>query len=114
MPPVAQQIVIDLLRRIADAHYAPGDPIPSAGQLSAMYDAPLSVVHEARRRLIADGVLVLRPGVGTVVAVPAADDDAEEQMAEARDRLDAQIAFLRRALDDPDEGVRWDPDAGRR
>lgn len=113
MPPVAQQIVIDLLRRIADAHYAPGDPIPSVGQLSTMYDAPLAVVHEARRRLIAEGVLALRPGVGTVVAVPDAGDDAEEQMVRARERLDAQIAFLRRALEDPDAGVRWDPDAGR-
>lgn len=113
MPPVAQQIVVDFLRRIADARYAPGDPIPTAAQLSAMYDAPLAAVHEARRRLIAEGVLMTRPGVGTIVAVPAVDDDAEEEMERARERLDEQIAFLRRALEDPDTGVRWDPHAGQ-
>ena len=114
LPPVAQQIVVDLLRRIADSHYAPGDPIPSAARLSAMYDVPLAAVNEARRRLIADGVLAIRPGVGTIVAVPGVDDDgAEEEMEKARKRLDEQIAFLRRALEDPDTGVRWDPHAGQ-
>lgn len=109
----SHRIVNALLRKIANAEYAPGDPIPTVVQLAAEHDVPVSAAHDARSRLIADGVLALRPGVGTVVATPSVGqgNDTDEQLVVARDRLEKDIAFLRDALENPDTSVRWDPDA---
>ncbi len=109
-----RRIVTDLLRKIADAEYGRGDLIPTAEQLARVHGVPVSTADEALSRLIADGVLVLRPGVGATVAASRAGEDLDpDVLAVAKEKLDKDIAFLRDAIENPDTSVRWDPGASR-
>ncbi|WP_200958815.1 GntR family transcriptional regulator [Nocardioides sp. Root190] len=97
-----EEIAHDLLRRIDSGELGCGERLPTIPQLRDHYGASGASVAAARQTLIEDGVLVNRPGVGTVVV---AVDGENRRLLEARDRLDQQLRDLRRYVDDPN--VRW-------
>jgi DNA-binding FadR family transcriptional regulator len=64
----AQRLVFDwLMERIQGMHFAPGTRIPTEPQLGAELGVSRSAVRDAVQRLVAMGVLEIRPGIGTFV-----------------------------------------------
>ncbi|MDO8211035.1 GntR family transcriptional regulator [Conexibacter sp. CPCC 206217] len=66
--PVYQRIRRDLEERIRDGALAPGGRLPSETELSSSYGVTRMTVRQAIGRLVEDGLVVRRHGVGTFVA----------------------------------------------
>ncbi|MFZ3475372.1 GntR family transcriptional regulator [Streptomyces sp. 4.24] len=62
-----QFVAQDLRSKIADRRLKPGDKIPSLTELQAEYGVSDTVILEARKVLVAEGLLVARSGDGTYV-----------------------------------------------
>ncbi|MEU2453889.1 GntR family transcriptional regulator [Streptomyces sp. NPDC012765] len=62
-----QIVAQDLRSKIADERLKPGDKIPSLTELQAEYGVSDTVILEARKVLVAEGLLVARSGDGTYV-----------------------------------------------
>ncbi|MFJ2752822.1 GntR family transcriptional regulator [Streptomyces sp. NPDC087297] len=62
-----QSVAQDLRGKIADRRLKPGDKIPSLTELQAEYGVSDTVILEARKVLVSEGLLVARTGDGTYV-----------------------------------------------
>ncbi|MFD6534938.1 GntR family transcriptional regulator [Streptomyces goshikiensis] len=62
-----QSVAQDLRGKIADGRLKPGDRIPSLTELQAEYGVSDTVILEARKVLVSEGLLVARTGDGTYV-----------------------------------------------
>ncbi|MGW1870392.1 GntR family transcriptional regulator [Streptomyces mauvecolor] len=69
-PPPYQKVADDLRRRLAAGEWTIGDKLPSRAQLAAHYEVGPNVLQKAQERLIIEGLLEGRAGVGTYVRVP--------------------------------------------
>ncbi|MDE0305168.1 MAG: GntR family transcriptional regulator [Albidovulum sp.] len=61
----------ELRRRIRDGEFKPGDKLPSEAQLCSAYGLSRGTVVKALEKLVADGVVHRRQGVGRFVARPS-------------------------------------------
>ncbi len=92
--PIYEQVIYAVTRAIVSGELQPGDPFPSVRALSQDLKINPNTSHKIVAALIERGLLVVRPGIGTVVsaALPATasdrrsvlDDDAERLVVEAR------------------------------
>jgi GntR family transcriptional regulator len=92
--PIADQIVFASIRAVLAGELKAGDAFPSVRVLAAELSVHPNTVHKAMLRLIAEGWLETRPGVGAFVAVPPEaragertkllDQDVEKLVVEAR------------------------------
>jgi GntR family transcriptional regulator len=92
--PIYEQVIYALTRAIVSGELQPGDPFPSVRALSQDLKINPNTSHKIVAALIDRGLLVVRPGIGTVVSAarPATasdrrsvlDDDAERLVVEAR------------------------------
>ncbi len=92
--PIYEQVIYAVTRAIVSGELQPGDPFPSVRALSQDLKINPNTSHKIVAALIERGLLVVRPGIGTVVSVarPATasdrrnvlDDDAERLVVEAR------------------------------
>ena len=62
-----EQLRADLLQKIENGSYAPGDQLPSESELVEAYGVSRVTVRAALRMLVDEGVLVKRRGKGTFV-----------------------------------------------
>jgi GntR family transcriptional regulator len=85
----------------------PGDPFPSVRALSTALKINPNTAHKVIAQLTADGLLEVRPGIGTVVAHPPASTRAErsrllgrevEQLAVEAKQLGLTLAELQAAV----------------
>ena len=67
--PLYQRIVIDLRDRVAGGELPPGAQVETELELMARYGVSRATVRQALGRLIADGSLEIRRGLGTYVRV---------------------------------------------
>ncbi len=68
-----RQLVYAVKKALVSGRLRPGDPFPSVRKLSQEMKINPNTAHKAVAALIAEGLLEVRPGVGTVVAkVPPA------------------------------------------
>jgi len=127
---LAQQVMNDLVGRIRDGTYRPGQRLPTEPELMAEQGVSRSVVREAMSRLQAAGLAETRHGVGTFVLEPAATRaaaldistvntirdvlamlelrislESEAAALAAQRRTDEQLKRMRRALADFDAAV---------
>jgi GntR family transcriptional regulator len=77
--PIQEQVIYAVTRAVVGGQLRPGDPFPSVRVLSQELGINPNTAHRIVAALIADGILVARPGVGTVVA-----DDAGARRTERR------------------------------
>ena len=56
---------------ITEAHYRPGDRLPSERELAERFAVSRTVIREAVRTLVAKGWLEVKPGSGTLVCAPS-------------------------------------------
>lgn len=66
-PPMYQQIADDLRGKIESGELAPGQQIPTEGDLQQIYKASRNTIRDAIKRLVSRGIVQTRPGQGTFV-----------------------------------------------
>ena len=91
--PVAEQVIYAVVRAVVSGQLRPGDAFPSVRTLSQELRINPNTAHRIVAALIEDGVLAVRPGIGTEVnaLLPSgADrrallhDDAERLVVQAK------------------------------
>jgi GntR family transcriptional regulator len=92
--PIHEQVVYAVRRAVVTGQLRPGDPFPSVRALSLALRINPNTAHKIVAALTEEGLLVVRPGIGTVVseARPGSstarrsilDHDAERLVIEAR------------------------------
>ena len=102
---IHEQIVYAVKKAVVSGRLKPGDGFPSVRALSKELRVNPNTAHKVVATLVGEGLLEVRPGIGTVVAkVPAATaeqrrallkEDAERLVVEAR-----RLAFDRQDVVD--------------
>lgn len=92
--PIYEQVIYAVTRAIVNGEMQAGDPFPSVRALSQDLKINPNTSHKIVAALIERGLLVVRPGIGTVVSSSRTssasdrravlDEDAERLVVEAR------------------------------
>ena len=103
-----RQVVYAAKRAIVAGAMSPGDPFPSVRSLSQALKINPNTAHKVVGSLVAEGLLEVRPGVGTVVAAgedgdrrqrsALLNDDVERLVVEAK-KLGVAFGELTEALE---------------
>lgn len=72
-----EQVVYAAKKAVISGHMRPGDPFPSVRSLSKALKINPNTAHKVITHLVSDGLLEVRPGLGTVVAELPASTAAE-------------------------------------
>ena len=83
--PVHEQVVFAAKKAIISGRLRPGEPFPSVRTLSAAVKIHFNTAQKAIAQLQQEGLLEVRPGIGTVVAQRAASGRMERARLLARD-----------------------------
>jgi GntR family transcriptional regulator len=107
--PVHEQVAFAARKAMFSGQLRPGDPFPSVRALSKATKIHPNTAHKVIAQLINEGLLTVRPGIGTLVAEPPPSSraqrsrllggDMEQLVVEAR-RLGLGLDDLHSALDD--------------
>ena len=76
--PITDQIVFAAVRAILGGELPVGSPFPSVRAIAADLHVHPNTVMKVTQRLIAEGWLVSRPGIGTLVATPPEAREGEK------------------------------------
>jgi len=82
--PIAEQVVFSAKKAIFSGRLRPGDPFPSVRALGRAMKIHANTAQKVIAQLAAEGLLVVLPGIGTVVAKPAAPRNGRARLL-ARD-----------------------------
>jgi GntR family transcriptional regulator len=74
-----QQVVYAAKKAMVAGQLRPGDPFPSVRALSKAFKINPNTAHKAVSHLMDEGLLEVRPGIGTVVSAPATATAAERR-----------------------------------
>ena len=66
--PLSEQVVYSAKKAVIAGQIRPGDPFPSVRTLSKEFKINPNTAHKVIAQLTAEGLLEVRPGIGTVVA----------------------------------------------
>lgn len=70
--PIGEQVVFAAKKAILSGRLRPGDPFPSVRALGRAMKMHANTAQKVVAQLTAEGLLEVQPGIGTVVAQPAA------------------------------------------
>jgi len=70
--PVTEQIIFAVKKAVVAGQLRPGDPFPSVRVLSQELKINPNTAHKVTALLVAEGVLLTKPAIGSVVAEPEA------------------------------------------
>ncbi len=115
--PVAEQIVFAVRKAVVAGQMRPGDRFPSVRVLSQELRVNPNTAHKVIAALVAEGVLVTTPAVGSVVAErePGAKKDRAELLGAEVEWLVVEAKKLGLELDDVQAAVaaHWKKLGGR-
>jgi GntR family transcriptional regulator len=74
---IYEQVVYAAKKAVIAGQMRPGDPFPSVRALSKELKINPNTAHKVVTQLLNEGMLEVLPGIGTVVAAPAASTAAE-------------------------------------
>jgi GntR family transcriptional regulator len=74
---IYEQVVYAAKKAVVAGQMRPGDPFPSVRALSKDLKINPNTAHKVVTQLLAEGLLEVLPGIGTVVAAPPASTAAE-------------------------------------
>ncbi len=74
--PIAEQVVFAVKKAVVAGQMNPGQPFPSVRVISQELKINPNTAHKIVAALVAEGVLITTPAVGSVVAEPTASDRA--------------------------------------
>jgi len=75
--PVHEQVTFTAKKAMVGGQLRPGDPFPSVRALSKALKINPNTAHKVIAQLTNEGLLEVRPGIGTVVARPPSSSRAE-------------------------------------
>src|SRR5476649_2153762 len=93
--PVYEQVIHVVKKAVATGQLVPGGRFPSVRTLSQELRINPNTAHKIVAALIAEGVLAVHPGIGTVVTPPAAGS-AQDRTALLNDELERLVVEARR------------------
>ena len=110
--PVYEQVVYAVKKAIILGGLQPGDKFPSVRQLSQELRINPNTAHKIVAALVAEGMLVVNPGIGTLVAEarPATRQERSELLGESVERLVVEAKKLQLTCEDVLEAItrHWD------
>ncbi len=107
--PVHEQVAFAAKKAIISGQLRPGDAFPSVRALSKAMKIHPNTAHKVIAQLTAEGLLDVRPGIGTVVLAPPPATGAErarllghavEQLTVEARKLGLTVADLHTAIDE--------------
>jgi len=100
--PVTEQVLFAVKKAAVAGRLKPGTPFPSVRVLSQELRINPNTAHKIVAQLVAEGVLVTTPGVGSVVAEPAGADAAAQAglLEDELERLVVEAKQLGLGLDE--------------
>ncbi len=102
--PVYEQVIFAVKKAVATGQLVAGSRFPSVRTLSQGLRINPNTAHKVVAALTAEGVLTVHPGIGTVIAPPAAGS-AEDRTALLDDELERLVVEARRLGVDEDKVV---------
>jgi len=93
--PVYEQVIYAAKKAVATGQLAPGGRFPTVRALSQELRINPNTAHKVVAALTADGVLIVHPGIGTLVAPPSAGN-AQDCAALLNDELERLVVEARR------------------
>jgi GntR family transcriptional regulator len=105
--PIAEQVVFAAKKAVVTGQLKPGAVFPSVRTLSQELKINPNTAHKIVAALVAEGVLVTTPAVGSVVAERAAGDRREraELLGTELERVVVEAKKLGLTLDDVQSGL---------
>src|ERR1043165_6686829 len=105
--PVAEQILFAVKKAVVAGQLKAGDKFPSVRVLSQELRINPNTAHKVVAALVAEGVLITTPAVGSIVAEPEAGGEKErsELLGADVERLVVEAKKLGLALDDAQPAV---------
>ena len=88
--PITEQVIFAVKKAVVAGRLKPGTPFPSVRALSQELRVNPNTAHKITAHLVAEGVLLTTPAVGSVVAPPAAND-RRAQAALLEDELERLV-----------------------
>lgn len=102
--PVYEQVIYAVKKAIATGKLHPGSRFPAVRTLSQELRINPNTAHKVVSALTGEGVLLVHPGIGTVIAPPVAGS-VEDRTALLEDELERLVVEARRLGLDEDKIV---------
>jgi GntR family transcriptional regulator len=102
--PVSEQVIYAVKKAVVTGRLRAGEAFPSVRALSQELRINPNTAHKIVATLTADGVLEVRPGIGTIVAARSLGSD-EDQAALLQDELERLTVEARRLGLDEDKVI---------
>jgi GntR family transcriptional regulator len=116
--PIAEQVVFAVKKAVVGGQLKPGQAFPSVRVVSQELKINPNTAHKIVAALVAEGVLVTTPAVGSVVAEHAAGDRAERAalLVDELERVVVEARKLGLTLDEVSAGlaVQWKKLGGKK
>ncbi|HTL66634.1 MAG TPA: GntR family transcriptional regulator [Lacunisphaera sp.] len=105
--PIAEQVIFAVKKAVVAGQLKPGQPFPSVRIVSQELKINPNTAHKIVAALVAQGVLITTPAVGSVVAEQAPGDRAEraELLGTELERLVVEARNLGLTLDEVTAGL---------
>ena len=105
--PIAEQVVFAVKKAVVSGQLRVGAPFPSVRLLSQELRINPNTAQKIAAQLVAEGVLVTTPGVGSIVAERAGADRREKAalLGAELERLVVEARKLGLSLDDVQAGI---------
>jgi len=105
--PLFEQVVYAARKAIVSGQLRPGDAFPSVRALSRELKINPNTAHKVVGHLVNEGLLEVRPGLGTVVAAPPESSPAQRNrlLDNELEQIVVEARKLGLSLDDLVEGV---------
>ena len=106
--PIYEQVIYAVTRAVVSGELKPGDPFPSVRALSQDLKINPNTAHKIVAALIERGLLVVRPGIGTVVSSERPESSADQRaiLDEEAERLVVEAKRAGLSLQDVITSVR--------
>ena len=105
--PITEQVIFAVKKAVVGGQLKPGQPFPSVRVVSQELKINPNTAHKIVAALVAQGVLVTTPAVGSIVAEHAAGDRAEraELLGADLERVVVEAKKLGLTLDEVSSGL---------
>ena len=106
--PAYEQVLYGVKKALVAGQLSPGDQFPSVRILSQELRINPNTAHKVVSALVAEGLLEVRPGIGTVVAAaPIADREQRRRLLERDvEQLVVEAKTLSLELEDVEQALR--------
>ena len=103
-----EQVVYAAKKAVVSGQMRPGDPFPSVRALSKALKINPNTAHKVITHLVAEGLIEVRSGVGTVVSEPSASSAAERTnlLKNELEQLVVEAKKIGLELDDVSDALR--------